>query len=1330
MSRSPFASRICALAVGLGALILLSRPGMGQDLDPNSWIPNGDVNAVAAYSNTIYMGGNFTEVGPPVGATASFDPSTGVLDPDFPTVVGQVYAIISDGAGGVYLGGNFTSVGGEPRTNLAHVNSANVVTSWDPVPNNYVLTLYRNPTTGTIYMGGLFTTIDGVARNRFGEVDANGNVTSYAPSISSTVTCIEMYNGFVIVGGQFANAGGQPRSRIASLHPTTGLADSWNPNANGTVNALKVVTHFVFGQGNVTSLIVGGSFTTIGGQARNGAANISLTTGLANGWNPNVGGTVYAIADYPNDFVLGGSFTSVGGAPCTNICFVNDQNGSYGVTAWAPFLDGPVFALLPHGSGEVIAAGRFTTAGGQPRRGIAALQLVNPGPATAWNPKPNGDVLALFDRGTDIVAGGEFTAANLVARNYLAAFDRTTGALLPWNPSPNAAVHAIALRKSFTLESVFVGGAFSQVNGVQRLRLVELDPVSGANRNFNPGAGSDPVYALRLEGNLLYVGGAFTGIGGVYRPGLAAVDIMSGQTQVAFAPMIFGGPVLAIELGPGVVYAGGSFTSCSDANVPRPGLAQFQASNGALTAWNPVPNGPTRALSMSPSGTSLVLGGDFTTINGTGRLRLASLGTTIPAALQSWNPSADGAVRCLTRLGNVIYAGGDFVSVNFTTTRTRLAGLDDASGLATPFNAGFAFGNVFAVAVDGPEYLVGGSFTTVTGGVQSRVARFTYGSASTCFFDPLFSSSASPIPVELAAGEFDGDGIADVIVCDPIAPPRVSILRGLGTAGAGNGKFTFANLFTTGDTARAAIAADFDADGRQDLATVVSGSSAPIGWVSIYRNAGGGSFDFLTQVLLLGHAEGIAAGDLDQDGILDLVVCLADSAGTAKGGIQFLRGGGTNGTWDGSFATGWKLPTGSPSKARRVALQDLNGDGTLDVVYSGKAFGQLCLIRMLPGAVPGEHEGDEGLVLPSPPGSGFVLGDLNGDGRTDRVGRNGRVIYGELRNSNDSATDPSPWFTGDPFAYLVLPSTPRELALLDYDFDGHLDLACTLDSLGLVVIHRGLGDGSFEADPFGTAALEASGLLVGDFAANGSPDLLVSQPQCGTVRVLPQSATSPLPLGLTLVTPNGGEAWATVPPSPGTEAPGSGPGTEVVTTAQSITWTKGAGVYSVDVELSRNGGITWQTIARNQPGTSLPWIVTPPGTGVAKVRVRDAAVASRADASDANFTISSGLVAVDPLPGLPKVAAIRMLGANPVRGPVAFRLDVPHRADVRVDVYDAAGRHVRTVARGRFEPGTHDLAWDARPSAGGRAAGPGAGVYFARALVGDVKTVSKFVVLR
>ena len=71
---------------------------------------------------------------------------------------------------------------------------------------------------------------------------------------------------------------------------------------------------------------------------------------------------------------------------------------------------------------------------------------------------------------------------------------------------------------------------------------------------------------------------------------------------------------------------------------------------------------------------------------------------------------------------------------------------------------------------------------------------------------------------------------------------------------------------------------------------------------------------------------------------------------------------------------------------------------------------------------------------------------------------------------------------------------------------------------------------------------------------------------------------------------------------------------------------------------------------------------------------------------------------------------------NPSSGRIAVDLALPRAEhDVRVEVFDANGRLVRTVASGSFEAGVHRIEWDGRATGGDRA---GAGLYFLRARAG------------
>ena len=124
-------------------------------------------------------------------------------------------------------------------------------------------------------------------------------------------------DGKILAGGYFNGAnsiGGQTRNRIARLDATTGLADSFDPNANDTVRSIAV---------QADGKILGGRLFQrhIGGQARNRIARLDPTTGLADSFDPNANGAVLAIAVQADGKILaGGDFTTLapnGGATVT-----------------------------------------------------------------------------------------------------------------------------------------------------------------------------------------------------------------------------------------------------------------------------------------------------------------------------------------------------------------------------------------------------------------------------------------------------------------------------------------------------------------------------------------------------------------------------------------------------------------------------------------------------------------------------------------------------------------------------------------------------------------------------------------------------------------------------------------------------------------------------------------------------------------------------------------------------------------------------------------------------------------------------------------------------
>ncbi len=200
------------------------------------------------------------------------------------------------------------------------------------------------------------------------------------------VATMAYYNGQLIAGGSTA-----PHYYLYTGSLVFGLnGSSWSSLGQGPhgdlIDSYAVVRAFAEYQGE---LIAAGSFDHAQGQPVNNIArwNGSQWQSLGAGITaPELGG-VHALALYQGQLVAAGVFSAAGGQPVSNIARWN------GAT-WQPLgtgfigggsLDG-VRALIVHNLG-LIAAGTFTSAGGQPASNIAA-GTAPPGPR--WGPASMG----------------------------------------------------------------------------------------------------------------------------------------------------------------------------------------------------------------------------------------------------------------------------------------------------------------------------------------------------------------------------------------------------------------------------------------------------------------------------------------------------------------------------------------------------------------------------------------------------------------------------------------------------------------------------------------------------------------------------------------------------------------------------------------------------------------------------------------------------------------------------------------------------------------------------------------------------------------------------
>jgi len=717
------------------ASTLLAQPS--NTPRPEFWVTDGPVHALAEHCGTLYIGGAFNYVGPPTGGAAVLSMDNGRPQLPFPRLeVGSVDAVASDGEGGWYFGGNFTLVNGAAHARLVHVRADHSVDPlWMHNPNAQVTSI--KVAGDRVYVGGAFQNIGGQNRNRLAAIDkASGALLDWNPNVSSAasfVYCIEVSADLqkVYIGGTFQMVDGASRNRIAALNAgatTVGTyAKTWNPNAGGAVRAMKLAG---------TTLYVGGDFLTMGVATRRRIAAVDTLqdTNNVTPWDPNAtSGSVRALDVAGNIVYAGGSFTTIGGQTRNGLAAFDLTQNPNSATPWDPNPQpaGTVFSLATSGS-TVYVGGDFTFIGGASRNRIAALDAnTHTNNATGWSPDADNRVVAVaLDEGS-VCAGGSYSSIGRLARKNIAAIRILTGAGTEWNPSlVGHPVHAKVNSIMISDGLLYVGGNFTSLGGASRNHLACLDPVSGLATNWDPNAGGE-VGTISVSQDLVYVGGNFPTIAGIPRSKLAAIDLVTGQ-PTAWDPnpqnCCASWEVVLVHAAGPRIYVGGSFSLIGGAS--RFGVAAVSASTGLAENWNPAPiDGAVGTIETM--GDSILVGGGFSVASGVRRTQIAELDATTAFATP-WNPSAGGysgnAVLALKLYGNAVLVGGRYSNIG-GVARNHLAQIDTNSGLALPWNPNvlgdFFTVSVRAIAATDRNIFVGGSFSSVGGLSLSNLAAFT-----------------------------------------------------------------------------------------------------------------------------------------------------------------------------------------------------------------------------------------------------------------------------------------------------------------------------------------------------------------------------------------------------------------------------------------------------------------------------------------------------------------------------------------------------------------------------------------------------------------------------
>lgn len=341
----------------------------------------------------------------------------------------------------------------------------------------------------------------------------------------------------------------------------------------------------------------------------------------------------------------------------------------------------------------------------------------------------DGTVRATVYFGPTVFVAGDFQNAIVHGKKYprsrLAAFDATTGFLYGWVPSANGEVWALAADAA--TNTVYIGGAFTKVNGQARRGLARLN-FSGGLLGFNHSVTGTPT-ALATGSGRVFVGGAMTAIDGIPVSNLAAFSLSTDAYDPTWRATA-NGWVRALLVSGSRLYVGGQFHNVDQAA----GTARLAAVSPVTGAWDSgfVATIPSviYGIATGPEGVYAAMGGSHGgrvwALTSTGALR--------------WMHFTDGDVQATTYLNGVVYYGGHFDNVCSTanqqingacvggkTSRVKLAAANAANGALLSWNPtanGVHGVEAMAAQPSLAKIVAGGEFTTIGGTWWPRLVQF------------------------------------------------------------------------------------------------------------------------------------------------------------------------------------------------------------------------------------------------------------------------------------------------------------------------------------------------------------------------------------------------------------------------------------------------------------------------------------------------------------------------------------------------------------------------------------------------------------------------------
>lgn len=359
------------------------------------------------------------------------------------------------------------------------------------------------------------------------------------------------------------------------------------------------------------------------------------------------------------------------------------------------------------------------------------------------------------------------------------------------------------------------------------------------------------------------------------------------------------------------------------------------------------------------------------------------------------------------------------------------------------------------------------------------------------YYSPIPDQGNNSFGLSIASGDFNGDGIPDFVTSnweDSSTGITVFLSRPDGTLSPG------VNYGSGGGYMSVAVA-DFDQDGKLDVAAV----DMIAGVVRIFSGNGDGTFamsgQFLTDSTNM-VPEAVVAADFNHDGYPDLAVL---NYGTfnptlpSEANISILLNNRAGG-----FVLAANYPlSGKVSYPSKIVAASLQGNGHADLIVP---LEYKPAVAVFSSNGDGTFQGETDIALDGVAGD-IAVADLNRDGKPDLALASAIGIDVLLGNGDGTFQTPHLFVTSLQNETWDLPLT-NQVSIADVDGDGLPDLVYANSEFGTVGVLFGNGDGTFSVPQESPVGGYPWGLAIADVNKDGAPDVAVAGGNFSGVTVL------------------------------------------------------------------------------------------------------------------------------------------------------------------------------------------------------------------------------------